>query len=95
MQETGKSKIVGYLLGVGVDVNKSNENDETALMIASGAGHLEVCEQLIQAKAELDKKDTDGDPAVIWVRRTCSSFTCRFREQGFVRSGVIRALDGT
>lgn len=48
------------LLKNGADCNASNEEGATPLMLAAGAGHLELVELLIKAGAKVDAADARG-----------------------------------
>ena len=40
--EKGNTKVVGWFLAIGMDVNAGNEFGETGLMLAAEQGHLEM-----------------------------------------------------
>lgn len=48
------------LLKSGADVNASNEEGSSLLMLAAGAGHLAMVEMLLKAGAEVDASDSRG-----------------------------------
>lgn len=49
----------------GADINTTNEQGQTPLMLAAGKGHTSTVEQLLKHKANTDAKDTDGNTALI------------------------------
>jgi uncharacterized protein len=53
------------LLKSGADCNTSNEEGATLLMLAAGAGHIEMVEMLIAAGAEVDGTDARGWTALM------------------------------
>lgn len=53
------------LLKGGADCNTSNEEGATLLMLAAGAGHIEMVEMLIAAGAEVDATDARGWTALM------------------------------
>ena len=54
----------------GVDVNLDNGNGQTALMLASRGGYFKIAEALVNAGAEVDKKDKMGWTALMYVTRS-------------------------
>ena len=48
--------------------NTVGNEDDTALIWASNAGHTEIVQALIAAGADLDATDLDGSTALIWQR---------------------------
>lgn len=53
------------LLKSGADCNSSNEEGATLLMLAAGAGHIEMVEMLIRAGANVDATDARGWTALM------------------------------
>ena len=57
---------VKALLASGADVNATNEQETTALMAASQAGHVEVIKELTAVQTlELDRMDLNSDTALM------------------------------
>ena len=50
--EKGDMELVGRFLAIGMDVDAGNEFGETALMLASEQGHLEMVQLLLVNKAD-------------------------------------------
>jgi serine/threonine-protein phosphatase 6 regulatory ankyrin repeat subunit B len=64
--EIGDSKSVAHLLQGGANVNLKNQDDYTALILASSCGHAEVCRLLCQNKGTIiDDKNKFGKSALI------------------------------
>ena len=53
-------EIVKYILDKGADVNKQNDNGDTALHIAAKNDNVEIIELLIKNKAALDIPNKEG-----------------------------------
>lgn len=53
-----------YLIEYGVDLNKSNVNQETPLMVAVGAKRLNSVQLLINKKVDLERRNANGDTAL-------------------------------
>ena len=58
------------LIDSGVDVDTPNEDQQTALHAASGHGHLEVAQFLLNHGADINKQDKYGFTPLHWA---CSS----------------------
>ena len=56
---------VSKMIEAGADVNISNENNMTALMLASGFGYVDAVQALINAKADVNAQNIDGRTALI------------------------------
>ena len=56
----GHAGMVMFLLGKGVDKDKTGRYGRTPLCFASEKGHLEVVRLLVEAGADKDKADNDG-----------------------------------
>ncbi len=65
----GDAKIVGTLLSKGAnpDLRLTEMFNATPLMFAAGANRREIATLLLDAGAEIDARDTNGDPAINWA----------------------------
>ena len=57
----GYLEIVKYLVGIGANVNATNNVGETALIWASAQGNLELVKYLVVKGANVNAKNRDGD----------------------------------
>ena len=63
--QCGNNEAVQFQLYMGVNVNYSNSEGKTALMLACAAGHEEVVQTLVSAGASVDLQDSLGQTALI------------------------------
>ena len=63
--QCGDDEAVQFLLGLGVNVNYSNSEGQTALILASEAGQDEVVEMLLSAGANIHHQDKYGHTALM------------------------------
>ena len=63
--QCGDDEAVQFLLGLGVNVNCSNSEGQTALILASEAGQDEVVEMLLSAGANTHHQDKYGQTALM------------------------------
>ena len=68
--QSGDNEAVHFLLGLGVNVNYSNSEGQTALILASEAGQDEVVRTLISAGANSNHQDNNGLTAIIVSKTT-------------------------
>ena len=66
---SGNNEAVEFLLDLGVNVNYSNSEGKTVLMLASEAGHEEVVQTLISAKANVNLQNSAGQTALMLADR--------------------------
>ena len=52
--------VLKELIAAGADINKEDNDGETALMSAANEGHVECLKELIAAGADINKEDNDG-----------------------------------
>ena len=55
------------LLTNGADVNITNINGDTALILAAYSGHIYICEKLVTYGANTNAKEKHGISALIWA----------------------------
>ncbi|MBA8667592.1 ankyrin repeat domain-containing protein [Holosporaceae bacterium 'Namur'] len=60
----GHKKIVEMLIEEVTNINITNEDRNTGLIIASGKGYKEIVEMLLEAKADIDFRGQDGNTAL-------------------------------
>ena len=64
--QSGNNEAVQFLLlDLGVNINYSNSEGKTALMLASEAGHEEVVQILVSAEANVNLQDSAGQTALM------------------------------
>ena len=63
--QSSNNEAVQFLLDLGVNVNYSNSEGRTALMLACQAGHEEVVQTLVSAEADLNLQDSAGQTALM------------------------------
>ena len=61
----GNEKAVQFLLDLGVDVNHTNKEGNTGLMISSENGHMHIIEILLIAEANVDIQNNNGITALM------------------------------
>ncbi len=61
----GNVEVVKKLVAKGANLDKQDNDGNTALIIAAQEEHIEVAKQLIEAGANLDIKDNNKDTALI------------------------------
>ena len=61
--ENGFTDVAGHLLDSGADIDKGDDNGDTALSLAAKAGQANTVAELIDAGADLDKPNAQGDTA--------------------------------
>ena len=66
---SGNNEAVKFLLDLEVNVNYSNSEGKTVLMLASEAGHEEVVQTLISAKANVNLQNSAGQTALMLADR--------------------------
>ena len=64
--QCGDDEAVLFLLGLGVNVNYSNSEGQTALILASKSGEEEVVKMLISAGANINHHDINGHTALMF-----------------------------
>ncbi|MGK5085221.1 ankyrin repeat domain-containing protein [Bdellovibrionota bacterium FG-1] len=69
----GDIQIVREFIATGGDINIRSEEQETALMLATSASHVDVVSLLLTNKAKPDLKNTSGDTALHFA---CSNEDC-------------------
>ena len=62
--QCGNNEAVQFLLDLGVNINYSNNEGKTALMLACEAGHEEVVQTLVLAGADIYHQDNTGCMAI-------------------------------
>lgn len=67
--EYGDLKELKSILKSGIDINKKykDRNDETALIVASKKGNLEIVKCLIENRADVNAEDNDGWTALMYA----------------------------
>lgn len=65
--KNGETKIVELFLQAGMNVNTKNEEGQTALMLASYAGHIDTVRVLLKHNADINVVDKFGDSALSWA----------------------------
>jgi ankyrin repeat protein len=66
----GNYSILKTYIDIGFDLNKQNKySNDTALMCASWNGHIECLQLLIDAGANVNMQNIDGNTALIWASR--------------------------
>jgi hypothetical protein len=65
LSKADKPELVKWLLDHGADVNAADEKGITPLMEAARGGRTEILEQLIAAKAELDRRSSEYDSTAL------------------------------
>ena len=65
----GDTACVQYLIDYKVNVNVQDENGMTPLMIACQAGHTDLVEEFLKAKADVNIRALFGDTALIFASR--------------------------
>lgn len=61
---SGNLKLVTYLLEMDSDIEAQDDTDTTPIILASSSGRLEVVKLLIQHKANVNHKTTQGHSAL-------------------------------
>ena len=72
--ESGNNEAVQFLLDLGVNINYSNSEGKTALMLACQAGHEEVVKTLVLVGANVNFQDNIGQTALM-VSKTKEIFS--------------------
>ncbi|MGC8578720.1 MAG: ankyrin repeat domain-containing protein [bacterium] len=62
--QTGNRKVVELFLQAGMNVNATDENGQTALMLAASNGHIRTVKLLIKHGAYIDIADKSGNTAL-------------------------------
>ena len=71
------------LLGNGVDIDCTNANGQTGLLLAVQGGHIEVVNELLSRNANIDIKDNYGTTALVQAVQTGSmALTVKLIEKG-------------
>ena len=63
--QSGNNEAVQFLLDMGVNINYSNSEGKTALMLACQAGHEKVVQTLVSAEANVNLQDSAGQTALM------------------------------
>jgi ankyrin repeat protein len=63
-------KALQLYIDAGIDPNVKNNNNETALMVASRKGNLETVQALLQAQANVNSSDSQGNTALSYAIET-------------------------
>ena len=71
-----------HLIQAGVDINVQDENDMTALMIASQDGQTDLVVQLIKSGADVNLQNSWGDTALIYAFQELTDKDRRARVKG-------------
>ena len=71
--------VVNALLAAGADVNASNEDGRTALMLAAAAGRAAAVKSLLRGGANVSAQDKDGKTALMLATK-------------FARTEVVKLL---
>ena len=74
LSQSGNNEAVQFLLDLGVNINYSNSEGKTAVMLASEAGHEEVVKTLVSAEANINLQDNKGFTALM-VSKTKEIFS--------------------
>ena len=72
--QCGNNEAVQFLLDLGVNINYSNSEEKTALMLACQAGHEEVVQTLVLVGANVNFQDNIGQTALM-VSKTKEIFS--------------------
>ena len=72
--QCGNNEAVQFLLDLGVNINYSNSEEKTALMLACEAGHEEVVQTLVLVGANVNFQDNIGQTALM-VSKTKEIFS--------------------
>jgi hypothetical protein len=67
LSKVDKPELVEWLLTHGADVNAADDKGITPLMEAARGGRTAILEQLIAAKADLDRRSTDYDSSALML----------------------------
>ena len=62
-------EIVKLLLNAGADIDKQNNNGNTALILASLDNYVEIVELLLNAGADIDKQNNKGNTALFYASK--------------------------
>ena len=63
--QSGNNEAVQFILDLGVNINYSNSEGKTALMLASEAGHEKVVRTLVSGGANINLQDNTGETALM------------------------------
>lgn len=63
----GNLEVVRDAIARGTDVNQTDPDSRTALMLACFNGHTKICRLLIETKAEIDLRDSTGRTALMYA----------------------------
>ena len=63
----GHLEVVQFLHTAGCDLDKANNNGNTAGILAAESGHLEVVQFLHRAGCDLDKANNNGNTAAMFA----------------------------
>ena len=72
----GSGNICSYLMGIGTDVNKKDDNGCTPLHIALQENNIITCRKLIKAGANVNLKDGDGYTPLHIASQHCTADIC-------------------
>lgn len=77
----GNKALVEKTLRNGTDVDITNQNGQTPLMIASMTGNIEIALLLLERGASIDKQDNFGYSAFKYARMNCQAKLLNFFKQ--------------
>lgn len=77
-RKPNQSEIISYLINKGVDVNATDENGNTALMIAAGGRDLENVKTIVAQTKNINLQNADGESALTQAFKSGTSEIAEF-----------------